>query len=247
MSQTVSVLLRLRELILAGELAPGERLSELSITERLGASRTPVRAGLARLADEGLLHPLPGGGFAVRAFTEADIRDAIEVRGTLEGLAARLAAERGPPVGTLADLRDTVADIDTTLSAATATEDMFARYVRLNEHLHTLLAEAAGSEVVARKIGQAAALPFASPSGFLMAQSALPEMKLILTVAQEQHRAVVDAITHREGARAEALMREHARLAQRNLDLALRHAPALQLVLGAALIRQHGAGAPAMA
>ena len=95
LSQTVRVQLRLRELILAGELPPGARIAELALVERLGASRTPIRMALVRLQEEGLLDALPHGGFAVKDFSEADIHDAIELRGTLEGLAARLAAERG--------------------------------------------------------------------------------------------------------------------------------------------------------
>jgi GntR family transcriptional regulator of vanillate catabolism len=83
MSQSVAALLKLREVILSGSMPPGERLSENGVAERLGASRTPVRAALARLAEEGLLEPIPSGGFMVKAFTEREIRDAIEVRGTL--------------------------------------------------------------------------------------------------------------------------------------------------------------------
>ena len=94
-SQTVRVQLRLRELILGGELKPGARIAELTLVERLGASRTPIRMALVRLQEEGLLEALPHGGFAVKDFSESDIHDAIELRGTLEGLCARLAAERG--------------------------------------------------------------------------------------------------------------------------------------------------------
>ena len=50
---------------------------------------------LVRLEEEGLLEAIPSGGFMVKAFTERDILDSIELRGTLEGLAARFAAERG--------------------------------------------------------------------------------------------------------------------------------------------------------
>jgi DNA-binding GntR family transcriptional regulator len=96
-SQTLSSQLRLRELILSGQLAPGERLSEPSVAERLGASRTPVRATLVRLAEEGLVEVIPSGGFAVKSFTEQEIHDAIDLRGTLEGHAARLAAARRAP------------------------------------------------------------------------------------------------------------------------------------------------------
>ncbi|MFT8244468.1 GntR family transcriptional regulator [Roseomonas sp. BN140053] len=238
MSQTVTALLRLRELILEGELSPGERLSENTVADRLSASRTPVRAALARLAEEGLLEPIPSGGFTVKAFSEREIRDAIEVRGTLEGLAARFAAERGASVQGLGHLRDLLGRIDAAIGRERMTEADFAGYVELNEQFHAVLLELAESPVLARKVEQVVALPFASPSGFVMAQGVLPEARVILTMAQEQHRGVVEAITLREGTRAEALMREHARLAHRNLALALRNQHTLHLVRGGALIQR---------
>ena len=95
-SQTMRALLRLRELILSGEFGHGDRMSELPMVERLGVSRTPVRLALAKLEHEGLLRALPGGGYVVSEFKRADIEDATELRGVLEGTAARFAAERGP-------------------------------------------------------------------------------------------------------------------------------------------------------
>src|SRR5947207_2258604 len=68
--------------------------SELPLVARLGMSRTPIRLALERLAHIGLLEAAATGGFTVREFTLAEVRDAIEVRGVLEGTAARLAAER---------------------------------------------------------------------------------------------------------------------------------------------------------
>ncbi|SFL16708.1 GntR family transcriptional regulator [Falsiroseomonas stagni] len=237
MSQTLSVQLRLRDLIVSGEMPPGERLSEPSVAERLGASRTPVRAALARLAEEGLVEPIPSGGFAVRSFAEEEIQDAIELRGTLEGHAARLAAERGAPAAALAEMKRLIARMDEATSPPIR-EGNFTDYVALNAHFHELLVETAGSAVVARQIGRVVALPFASPSGFVLAQAALPEAHRVLTAAQEHHRGVVEAIEHREGARAEALMREHARLARRNLDFVMRNQESLRLVPGGALIRR---------
>ena len=76
-SAQVRALLRLRELILSGELAGGTRIAELAIVERIGVSRTPIRAALMRLEQEGLLEALPNGGYAVKAFSERDIADAI--------------------------------------------------------------------------------------------------------------------------------------------------------------------------
>lgn len=236
MSQTLSAQLRLRDLILSGELPPGERLSEPSVAERLGASRTPVRAALARLADEGLVEAVPSGGFAVKAFTEEEIHDAIELRGTLEGHAARLAAERGAPAAVLIEMKKLIARMDAATTPP-VTEAGFTDYVALNAHFHELLVEAAGSAVVARQIGRVVALPFASPSGFVLAQAALPAAQRVLILAQEHHRTVVEAIEHREGSRAEAVMREHARLARQNLELVLRNQDSLRFVLGGALIR----------
>ncbi len=239
MSQTVTALLRLRELILSGALAPGERLSELSVVDQLGVSRTPVRAALARLEEEGLLEPIPSGGFAVRAFAVDDIRDALELRGTLEGLAARLAAERGVALPALNEMRRLLDSIDRVIGGGQISAADFSAYIGLNEQVHARLIDVAGSTVVARQIGRVMTLPFASPSAFLEAQGMLPEARAILTLAQEQHRAVLEAIENREGARAEAIMREHARLARRNLQLALGDQEVLRRVRGGALIR-HG-------
>ena len=94
-SQAVMAQQRLREWILAGDLPAGSRIAELALVDRLGMSRTPIRAALMTLGQEGLLEALSGGGYAVRTFSEREVADAIELRGTLEGLAARLAAERG--------------------------------------------------------------------------------------------------------------------------------------------------------
>ncbi len=238
MTQTVRTQLRLRELIVGGELKPGSRIAELSLVDRLGASRTPIRMALVRLEEEGLLEALPNGGFAVKDFSEADIHDAIEVRGTLEGLAARLAAERGISSGLLAETRDCLAQIDALLAPRELSEESFTGYVVQNGRFHSLLAEMSGSGVVQRQLERAKTLPFASPSGFVMAQATGADARDILVIAQQQHASVIEAIVQREGARAEALMREHARIARHNLTRALQSHQALQLVPGASLIRR---------
>ena len=111
-SQTVKAQLALRELILGGELRPGARIAELWLVERLSVSRTPVRLALVRLAEEGLLDALPSGGYGVKDFSESDIHDAIEVRGTIEGLAARFAAERGVSPVLITEARECLDRID---------------------------------------------------------------------------------------------------------------------------------------
>ena len=220
-SQAVKAQLRLREMILAGELPGGARIAELAIVERLGVSRTPIRTALVRLEQEGLLEALPTGGYAVRTFSEADVADAIELRGTIEGLAARLAAERGVAAVVLGEARACLDEIDRLLAPPALDDDAFSRYVALNQRFHGLVSEMAGSTVLARELERVVKLPFASPSGFVVMQADSPRARDMLVVAQDQHRQVLDAIERREGARAEAILREHSRLAQRNLRAVL--------------------------
>ena len=216
-SAQVRALLQLRELILSGELAGGSRIAELAIVERLGVSRTPVRAALARLEQEGLLEALPNGGYVVQTFSERDIADAIELRGTLEGLLARLAAERGAPGAMLIDARKCLRIIDTVLAAPALNDEGFSQYVALNSRFHALVWEMADSPTIVRQLDKVLSLPFASPSGFVVLQAHSQRARDMLVVAQDQHHQVLDAIEQREGSRAEAILREHSRLAQRNL------------------------------
>ena len=236
-SQSLKALLGLRDLVYSGEVAPGERLSEVSASEKLGLSRTPVRAALARLEQEGILEAIPSGGYAVRTFTAADVHDAIELRGVLEGTAARLAAERGVAPSDMTGFKAIVSRLDTIVSAAPAELD-FSAYVNANAEFHDMLAGLSGSNVIRREIERVLHLPFAGPSAFLNAQTDMSEFRTSLISGQAQHRAIAHAIEMREGARAEAVAREHARLARLNLDVVMKdtrlaeRVPGLRLVSG---------------
>ena len=113
-SQRLHAVLTLRELILEGGLEAGERIAEIPLAGRLGVSRTPLRLALASVEHEGLVASVPGGGFVVRSFTLDDVRSAIAVRGAMEGLAARAAAERFATAddGTVESLYGCVARLD---------------------------------------------------------------------------------------------------------------------------------------
>src|SRR6478672_12789400 len=93
-SQTLRALLEMRELLVRGEFRAGERIREIPLATRLGVSRTPLRMVLGRLEQEGLVAARPTGGYVAAEFSVRDIRDGIEIRGALEGMAAKLAAER---------------------------------------------------------------------------------------------------------------------------------------------------------
>jgi GntR family transcriptional regulator of vanillate catabolism len=236
-SQTGRTLLTLRELLLKGEFRPGERLSELALVERLGVSRTPIRLAFDRLAHEGLVEPSPSGGFVVCEFTIADIWDALEMRGVLEGTAARLAAERLKDISDLHRIRGYQAQMDSLVqSVVHNTMESFAIYMNLNEAFHGELIDLALSPMLRRTFDHLTALPFAAPSAMVFARSKLPGAADMLTIGQEQHHALLDALEKRQGTRAEALAREHVQLSRRNLESVLSDESILKCVPGASLI-----------
>jgi GntR family transcriptional regulator of vanillate catabolism len=234
-SQTTKATLGLRELVFAGELAPDERVPEVGLAERLGVSRTPLRLALGTLAHEGLLRALPGGGFVVCSFTLGDVADAIELRGALEGTAARFASERLQSRSELAELAAVTEELDAVVDER---PPALERYVELNDEYHRLLVVLAKSETLVRAIANAVAVPFASPGALLASQATLSREHDLLVVAQHQHRMLLEAVQAGHGARAEEIAREHARLALLNLELVLESEPALERLPGAPLLRR---------
>ena len=234
-SQTTKAILGLRELLLGGAFEPHERVPELRLVEELGVSRTPLRTALMTLAHEGFLEALSGGGFVVREFTRSDIDDAIELRGVLEGTAVRLAAERLESDVELDPLRGLCRELDDVVRSPSI--ETFMEYLRLNQEFHAAFHELAKSPQLTRALEHVLTLPFAPPSALVMVHAALPESWEIFLVAQSQHVALIEAIGRREGARAEALAREHARLARRNLDVALANRDLLERLPGSTLLR----------
>ena len=244
-TQITRALLGLRESILSGEFVPGERMSDLPLVERLGVSRTPLRLALAELEHEGLLRGLAGGGYVVREFTQSDIRDAIELRGVLEGTAARFAAERGATRRDIQALRRINAAIAVLVHRADY--DSFERYVDLNERFHTRMLKCAHSPLLERAVDGIVSLPFAGPSAFVLTEALLPESREILVLAHRHHVGLIEAIERREGSRAESLAREHARIAITNLEIVLRHCEALDRIPGASLLALSDDAEPARA
>jgi GntR family transcriptional regulator of vanillate catabolism len=237
-SQTTKATLGLRELIFDGEFTPGERVPELDIADRLGVSRTPLRIALTTLAHEGLLEPLPGGGFVVRAFSLADVTDAIELRGVLEGTAARFAAERLESTDELAPMEEAATTLDEVVRNIGHAQEEIERYVVLNEAFHRSLVDLARSPHLARAVANVMALPFATPSALLASHAIKQRSREILLVAQYHHWGLIEAIGQGHGTRAEEIAREHARLSRLNLELVLEDREALDRIPGAPLLTE---------
>ena len=225
----------LRELILSGDLPAGTRLYEMAIASALDVSRTPAREAMSRLVEEGLLERHRSGGFRVRSFSVNDVRDAIELRGALEGIAARLAAERRLGEEQLCPIRSTLERLDACFGERVDDVD-FEAYAELNARFHAQLLVLSGSMIIRHEIERVTSLPFASPSAFAGSGSNTPAFRRSLFTAQDQHREIVAAIASGEGMRAEMLAREHARAARRNLEHAITDHAMREKLPGVALI-----------
>jgi len=204
------VIVRIREMILQGELAPGQRVREVELAKKLGVSRTPVRESLPILAREGVLTQLNTRGFVVRAFTSREIMDGVDVRGVLEGLAARILAEKGPSRRLLHELRGCLREGDEILSKGYLVEADEARYGDMNKQFHSLIVQGAGSKVIAEAIEHNERIPFAAAHAIAFDRLDLPRMCDLLRYTHRQHHAIVQALENGEGARVAALMFEHA-------------------------------------
>lgn len=239
MSLQETVLIQLRDLILRGEFGPGQRLAEQQLAERLGASRTPVRAALVRLEQEGLVEANETGKFLVRQFTPREVADAIAVRGHLEGMAARLVAEHGVSRQLQADLQACLDEGDGVLAANPLTYESYAAYAAMNDRFHALVLQACGNRALQRAVALNDKLPFAPASAMLPMQGTVTLDRDWMLYAHRQHHMLFAALQAGEGARAQALAIEHTEVAQMNMRMALerraeaeRVLPAIRLVVG---------------
>ncbi|WCL53437.1 GntR family transcriptional regulator [Gimibacter soli] len=213
------VMVTLRQMIGSGELAAGERLVETAIAERLGVSRMPVRTAFRELASEGLLVRAGVRGYMVRHFTYNDIVDGVEVRGVLEGLAARQLGERGLDESTQKRLRSCLAEGDRLLAKGYLDEKDAEAYHSMNVRFHEAIVSASGNTAVTAALARNDHLPFASVKAMTINTSEMEREFRRLNYAHMQHHAIVDALEAGQAARVEALMREHAAAVIRYTDL----------------------------
>ena len=212
-SQLDEVLVVIREQILNGDLKAGERLAEVPLSERLGVSRTPVRHALTLLQAEGLLETAGARGYEVKRFSVNDITDAIEVRGALEGLAARTVAENGVTRRLRNTLDECVAGGDTILDVATITSDVDIAFAKLNARFHSAIVAEAGNAALSNAISLNDKLPFAAAASVAWEFTTGSQRRRMLLRAQIEHALIRDALVAGQGARAESLMKEHAYVA----------------------------------
>ncbi len=209
-SGTTSLTATLRKRIGDGHYPAGTRLAEVAVAQAHGVSRTPVRMAFRTLAQEGLLALAGKRGYVVRSFSQADVWCAVEVRGVLEGLAARRLAERGLDADIRRALQSCIDDGEASLAKGHLAVEDIERWSQLNVRFHGTIVSAGDTRVIADAVAHNDHLPFASADSIAMQADALPLEFEKLRLAQMQHKLVFEALQRGESARAEMLMREHA-------------------------------------
>ncbi|HZM32393.1 MAG TPA: GntR family transcriptional regulator [Acidimicrobiales bacterium] len=193
---TAPVADRLRDDILEGTFPPGERLIELQLAERYRVGRAAIRAALVELDAEGLVQREANRGAAVRRISVAEAVEITQARAVLEGLIARLAAERAGE-REREELRDLIAEM--TLAVE---EDDKLGYSKLNRELHGALRRIARHRVADDLVAN------------LRNRAAHHQFRLALMPGRAaesllQHAAIVEAVTAGDGPAAEEAMHEH--------------------------------------
>jgi GntR family transcriptional regulator of vanillate catabolism len=209
----VSVTNKIRESILAGDYAGGSRLNEVDLATMLAVSRTPVRAALSTLAAEGLLEYRPNSGYIVRTYTSRDISGIYDVRASLEGLAARLVAERGLSDNHRGALHKVLEEAEQVLERGDWDETVRSRWAELNDRFHGTLLDATDNTHLTMMLRKSREIPLLNQLKFRWYDLSSGAR------AHEDHRDVFNALVARQAVRAEALSREHIyRSGQRIVD-----------------------------
>lgn len=209
-------------MILSGELQPEERVAEVAISERLGVSRTPVRLALQALEGEGLVEPKGGRGFAVKRITAFDVLCAFDVRGALEGLACRIVAEKGLKRSAEATLRECIEEGDRIFEEGAPDRQITHRWVRLNEIFHQTIIDAADNQSLTSAHKLTCIHPLVGPGLLAYSSASTSEDVASVKKSQAEHNAIFEAIINGEGARAEALAKEHMYTARKSTSLKIK-------------------------
>ncbi|WP_254843440.1 GntR family transcriptional regulator [Shewanella sp. UCD-KL21] len=214
-----SVIRILRDKIISGEFAAGERLAEIPTAEHLGVSRTPVRIAFRALEHEGLLQKLPRRGYCVRNITLSQISDSVAVRGVLEGLAARQTAETGLDDATKNALLLCLTEGDHLFDKGYLVEQDIEKYQQMNIRFHQLIISASNNSAINAALALSEHLPFASVNALTFNPDNMKKEYQRLNYAHLQHHAIVEALTLGQGTRAENMMKEHAQATLAYSDL----------------------------
>ena len=192
----------IRAMVLSGELAPGEQLSEEALAERCGVSRTPVREALRRLEAELLVRRSGSQRSFVADWSLGDVADAFELRAMMEGYAARRAAERMDSA-TLHRLKAANSALGEAIGGTRAD---VGRFLEHNRAFHEIVLEAADSRRLATLLAALIEQPVVWRTAHFYGRESFQR-------SYSEHEDLIAAFERGDGAWAEAIMAGHIRRA----------------------------------
>jgi GntR family transcriptional regulator of vanillate catabolism len=198
-----SVTDKLRTAIMEGRFLPDAKLHEMSLSAMLHVSRTPIRAALHSLAAEGLLEYIPNRGYSLRSMDTSKLIEIFDIRGALEGLAARLAADRGMNEATVTDYKAALEAGDRIMARGKLMRGDRDRFGEINVRLHDAILRAADSRMLVDMVRICYNIPIFSDRNVLWTNYEWVRR------SHDDHHRILGAILLRDGPRAERLMREH--------------------------------------
>ena len=194
-SKTEVLYQQVRERIVSGEIKPGAILTEAGLADEYGVSKAPVREALVLLGHEGFVESMPRTGHVVASFTVQDVLEVFHLRSILEAEAAGLAAERIMEEGIASLLKNS--DEEFVISEMAHKDSFHERANELNMEFHQLIARASGKRRLADLI-----------------KRLMDDMRRMLafdprSVTPRQHMEIIEALKHRDRAKAEQAMKRH--------------------------------------
>lgn len=197
----------IRRMILHKALTPGQKLSEIGLSDQLGVSRTPVREALRRLAGEGYVQIVPKSGAWVASPTKKEVEDAYQVRSKLEGWAAGMASQGVTPLF-LARLDEKIHEEETIF-----TEKNIEAYLEVNTAFHMIIAEASGNTVLTGYLEDILS------KTFIYAVFLEHYFDVSTNPSLDEHRALRDAFASGDGELCVRLAEEHVMRSYENLQI----------------------------
>jgi len=192
---------QIRDLIVSGQLIPGERIYEAELAQRLGISRTPVREALQRLAREHLVKIHPNRETVVLAHAEHDVREIYQLRAALEGMAVRLLALKGESAAT--SVAEQLFAVVEQMRVRIARQD-YEELLDLDLTFHDAVLRATGNE----RLYDAALAVRSQTRRYLSVPLHYP-MPDEYHHTLAEHRAIAEAVRERQADLAERRMRAH--------------------------------------
>ncbi|MBF7096017.1 GntR family transcriptional regulator [Alkalibacter mobilis] len=186
----------MREAIINGDFKPGQRLMEVQLADQMGVSRTPVREAIRKLELEGLVVMVPRKGAYVAGLSSEDVKEVLEIRAVLEGLAASLAA-RNATEKDVEELKDIVEKFK-----SAANEQDVVKLINFDSDFHDVMYRTSKNKKLIQLI---------SSLREQVQRFRVAYFTKIKSTQQliEEHNQLVDAIAGKDSERARAVAETH--------------------------------------